>query len=157
MLRTKTQRSADSSTTRDAEAALLGSGLSGALAEEGEDGFLFGGEGLEGCGEHGEFEQPDEEGRGHGEADVAAAFAQMGGVADEQAEADRVEALELGEREDEAVELERGQVEGGLEGLGFGAEDDAAGAANDVDVAGKARLESEWHGVLSLGVLVRRV
>ena len=40
----------------DTRAALFGQSLGGTLAGEGEDGFLFGGENLEGAAEHGELE-----------------------------------------------------------------------------------------------------
>ena len=65
--------------------------------------------------------------------------------------------VRLGEGEDDALELELGQVEGGFERLGFGTDDERAGAADDVDVAGVAGFEGQGHGGLRIWVVVGRV
>ena len=129
----------------DAVAGLVVDGGRGWLMEEGQDGFLLGGVRLKDGGEHGDVEDFDDHGWGRGEADVAGAFTQIGGVADEEAEAGRVEAGDARDVEDDAVKLADGGLEGGFEGLGFFAGDDAAGALDDGDVAAEADFDNEGH------------
>ena len=137
-LRTKTQRSGIVDEEDARAGGPLGIGGRG-LAEEGEDGFFLGGIAVQDRGEAGELEQLGDKRRRSGEADVATAAAQALGEADEQADADAVESGDFATAEDELIEgIIDGLVDCGFERLGFRTEHDAAGAVNDVDVAGKA-------------------
>lgn len=118
---------------------------------------MLGGIRLEDGGEQSDFEDLRDHGRRCGEADVAGAFAEVGGVADEEAEAGRVEAGDARDVEDDAVKLADGGLEGGFEGLGFFAGDDAAGALDDGDVAAEAGFDIEGHACsLELECATRR-
>ena len=94
----------------------------------------------------GVVEEAGDEGRGGGEAEVAAALAEGGHVADDEAEAHAVEAMDVGEVEDDFGGGVGAAVELGFEGGGFGAEDDGAVAVEEVDVVGEFGGEVEGHG-----------
>ena len=80
-----------------------------------------------------------------GQADVAVALAEVGGVADEESHAGAVEAGDSGEVEHNAMELTDDTVEDGFEELELFAVNDAAGALEDEDVATKAFFNLEGH------------
>jgi len=67
-------------------------------------------------------------------------------VADDEAEAHAVEAMDFGEVEDDFRGCVGAAVELGFEGGGFGAEGDGAVAVEDVDVVGELGGEVEGHG-----------
>lgn len=119
------------------------------LSAVGGDGFLLGGEGLEYGGDHGEVEQGgDEAGRGC-DAEIAAALAEGGHVADQETEADAVEPMDVCEGEDKLGVGEGALVEGVFESLGFAAEGDSAGAADDMDAVYEGGFDGKVHDVFS--------
>ena len=67
-------------------------------------------------------------------------------MADDEAEAHAVEAMDFGEVEDDFRGCVGAAVELGFEGGGFGAEGDGAVAVEDVDVVGELGGEVEGHG-----------
>jgi len=99
-------------------------------------------------GEQRDLEQLGDEVRRSGQANVAIALAEVGGVADEQAHAGAIEAGDGGEVEHDAMELADDPVEGGCEGIQFFAEHDAAGALEDEDVPTKR--SSIWRGIAAV-------
>ena len=112
---------------------------------EGAERVRVGGVGAEDGVEHGEFEEAGDDGRGGGEAQVAVALTQGGHVADDEAEAHAVQAMDLGEVEDDLRGRVGAALELGFEGGGFGAESDGAVAVDRVDVVGELGGEIERH------------
>ena len=91
------------------------------------------------------LEEAGDEGRRGGEAEVAVALAEGGHVADDEAEAHAVEAMDVGEVEDDFCGCVGAAVELGFERGGFGAEGDGAIAADEVDVVGELGGEVQGH------------
>ncbi len=104
---------------------------------EGGEGFVVGGQRFQDSREEGLVEEAGDESRGGGEAEVAPALAEGGHVADDEAEAHAVEAMDVREVEDDAGGGVGAAVEEGFEGGGFGAEGDGAVAVDRVDVVGE--------------------
>ncbi len=119
--------------------------------QERVEGVAVRGVAAEDGGEHGVLEKRGDEGGGSGDAEVAAAFAEGGHVADDKAETHAVEARNFGEVEDNFCGGVGGPLDEVFEGGGFGAEDDGAVAVEDVDVVGE--LGGEVQGHCGLGVV----
>ena len=97
---------------KDAMAWVVMDGRRGGIAQEGEDGFLLGRVRVEDGREHSDLENLGDEGRGGGQADVSRAFAEVRGIADEEAHTHAVEAGDFSDVENDGVELADGVLEG---------------------------------------------
>jgi len=111
---------------------------------KGEDGFLFGCEARK-DGHSCEIEEVGDEGGSGREVNASAVLCEVGRLADEEAEAHAVEPREAAEIEDESGEAALSVIDGGVERALVVAEDNAAGALNDVDAADVTRAERERH------------
>jgi hypothetical protein len=102
------------------------------------------------AGEHRQLQQGHNERLWSGQPEIATALPQPGSVSHQQPDSDTVHAIHLAHVEHDSRSFTRGKVEGCLQGLRFLARNNAALTLNDVDVATKARLQTQRHGFLVL-------
>ena len=118
------------------------------LAKEGQDGILFVRVGVDDGVKESDLEDFVDEGGRRGKADVAGALAEVGGVADDEADSGAVDASDGGDIEHDALEFADDFIERSFEVVQLVAEDDVAGALQDEDVAAEALFDLEGHRVL---------
>ena len=131
----------------DAAAGAVGGGGSGLILKKGEDGGFVGGVGVEDGGDAGQLQQLGDDGGWVGEAEVAVTAAEAGCGADDEAEAEAVEAFEAGDFQNDLLEVAAGvEVEDCFELAALGAGDESAFGGDDVNGSADAGIEFDGHG-----------